>query len=89
MIKISWTNKFRKKLENYLAKYPLSKAKLMETLALFAENPNHPKLKKHKLSGKLKDSQAIAVEYDCRIVFYMPETNEAVFTNIGSHDDVY
>jgi mRNA-degrading endonuclease YafQ of YafQ-DinJ toxin-antitoxin module len=62
---------------------------IQEKLELFVKEPFHPTLKNHKLSGNLKGLNAIYIEYDCRLVFHMLSEDEALLTNIGSHDEVY
>lgn len=63
-------------------------------LAALAEDPFHPGLKTHKLSGQLRGLWACWVEYDCRIVFAFepdPDTGEEmiVLIDLGTHDEVY
>jgi mRNA-degrading endonuclease YafQ of YafQ-DinJ toxin-antitoxin module len=41
-----------------------------ERVELFKSNPFDPKLKTHRLSGKLKDLWSFSIEYDLRVVFY-------------------
>lgn len=61
-----------------------------EVTALFIQDPFHPSLKTHKLTGKLKNLWSFSIEYDLRVIFYFEEKNSrAVFVNIGSHDEVY
>jgi addiction module RelE/StbE family toxin len=61
-----------------------------ETAGLFLQDPFHPSLKTHKLSGKLKDLWSFSVEYDLRVIFYFEDNkSKAVFVDIGSHDEVY
>lgn len=56
---------------------------------LFIQNPYDPALKTHKLSGKLKDLWAFSLGYDLRVVFYFFSPEQAVFVDIGTHDEVY
>ena len=61
-----------------------------EVTALFIQDPFHPSLKTHKLSGKLKDLWSFSVEYDLRVIFYFEDKNsKAIFVFIGSHDEAY
>ena len=62
------------------------------TLELLSDNANHPKLKTHKLKGKLEGSWACSAGFDLRIVFRFGkyEEQEAVFLEtIGTHEEVY
>lgn len=62
------------------------------TLELLSDNAYHPKLKTHKLKGKLERSWACSVGFDLRIIFRFSkyEGQEAVFLEtIGTHEEVY
>ena len=58
---------------------------------LFKNDPFDPKLKTHKLSGKLKGLWSFSVTYNIRVVFYFTNDKpvKAIFVNIGDHDEVY
>jgi addiction module RelE/StbE family toxin len=61
-------------------------------LELLAEDAIHPKLKTHKLKGKLEGSWACSAGYDLRILFRFGkyEDQEAIFLDtIGTHEEVY
>jgi mRNA-degrading endonuclease YafQ of YafQ-DinJ toxin-antitoxin module len=60
-------------------------------LELFINDPFHPKLKTHKLSGKLKNLWSFSLDYDLRIVFYFTKDKpkKAILIDIGTHDEVY
>lgn len=65
------------------------KEKIKYKLELFTHIPYHPELKNHKLSGNLKELNAISIEYDCRILFKFISENEVLLVDIGSHNEVY
>lgn len=52
-------------------------------------DPFDPRLRTHKLSGKLEGLWSFSVEFDVRVIFYFTEKDEAVFVDVGSHDEVY
>ena len=58
------------------------------TLRLLSQDLNSPKLKTHKLHGKLKDSYSCNINYQYRIVFSY-DKNYVYLESIGSHEDVY
>lgn len=89
MILLRWNAKFKKRLAQYLKKYPQKKELIKEKLATFSKNPYSYELRNHKLSGKLNESRAISVDYDCRIVFTELNEREVFLIDIGSHDEVY
>jgi len=89
MIEIIWDKKFEKKLFKFIKKRPLLKNKIKEKLSLFTNEPYSPKLKNHKLSGRLKDLNAISIDYDCRIIFKIINEEKVLLIDIGTHKEVY
>ena len=91
---LAWDNSFKRSFKRLTKNNNDLKSKIIETLELLQENPYNPKLKTHKLQGKLKNLFASIVEYDCRIIFTFtvnPENNDQVIAliDIGTHDNVY
>jgi mRNA-degrading endonuclease YafQ of YafQ-DinJ toxin-antitoxin module len=64
-------------------------ARFWQRLEVFTDDPFEPSLKTHKLSGNLKESWSFSLDYDQRVVFYFTADGNAVFTDIGTHDEVY
>jgi mRNA-degrading endonuclease YafQ of YafQ-DinJ toxin-antitoxin module len=60
------------------------KAEIKEDL--FKKDPFHPKLKTHKLSGKLKDRWSFSVDNSFRIIFRFVRRNLVYFLLIGDHE---
>lgn len=59
-------------------------------LVLFMDQPFHPFLRNHALTGKLQGLRAISAGYDLRIVYEQEEGHTRVLLlNAGSHDEVY
>ena len=59
-------------------------------LTLFMDQPFHPALRNHALSGKLRGLRAISAGYDLRIVFEEEGGHARVLLlNTGTHDEVY
>ena len=56
---------------------------------LFSQDPFHPSLRTHKLTGKLEGFWVFTVAYDCWVVFAFLENKEVLFIDIGGHDEVY
>jgi mRNA-degrading endonuclease YafQ of YafQ-DinJ toxin-antitoxin module len=56
---------------------------------VFADNPFEPKLRTHKLSGKMKYLWAFRLGYDLRVVFIFEEEDKVLLIDIGTHDEVY
>lgn len=53
---------------------------------LFRDNPFHPSLKTHKLSGKEKEAWAFWIDYQYRIKFVFLTEDEVLFLDVGTHD---
>lgn len=87
-LKIEFAPTFSKKFNKLTRKRPQILHHFSEKLKIFRENPRHPSLKTHKLSGNLKDCYAFSVEKDCRAIFSW-EGDEVEFVLIGKHDEVY
>jgi addiction module RelE/StbE family toxin len=59
-------------------------------LTLFMDQPFHPTLKNHGLTGKLRGLRAISAGYDLRVVYEVEGGHATVLLlNTGSHDEVY
>lgn len=53
---------------------------------IFSNNPLDPRLKTHRLHGKLKEFFSFSIDYKYRIVFKFLDQNKALFLDIGDHD---
>ena len=56
---------------------------------IFRTDAFDPRLRTHKLSGRLKDLWTFSVTRDIRIVFEFLEADEVLFHSIGRHEVVY
>ena len=59
-----------------------------EVLDLFAENPNHPALRNHTLTGKYAGFRSIDVTDDWRAL-YRTENERIIFVDFGTHVELY
>lgn len=57
-------------------------------LALFSQNPKHPSLRSHKITGELQNLHSISITKSIRMT-YLQRQNETYFTDIGTHDEIY
>lgn len=53
---------------------------------IFRQNPHEPRLKTHKLKGKLKKFYSFSIDYHYRIVFHYKSENKVIFDTIGTHE---
>ena len=58
-------------------------------LKLFQLQPQHPSLRTHKLSGKMKNRWSISLSKSFRMIYILLEKDESYFIAIGTHDKVY
>lgn len=66
---------------------------LTKRLALFRNDPGHPKLRKHKLYGRMKGFYSINISGDLRAIYYLLKENKyeliVGFTRLGTHSQLY
>lgn len=63
--------------------------RIEKQIALFEENPKHPSLRIHKLSGSTENMRSISITMSIRMVYVFLEDNTALFVKIGTHEQVY
>jgi mRNA-degrading endonuclease YafQ of YafQ-DinJ toxin-antitoxin module len=89
-MEVSFSDSFRK-VFNRRVKSTELEPEFWIRFELFVIDPFDPRLKTHKLSGKLKELWSFSVEYDLRVIFYFTKDKpkRAIFVDIGNHDEVY
>ena len=80
--------RFKKNLRSFLNKHPELEPVFKEKLDALVKNPQHPSLKTHKLTGRLRNFLAASITYEYRLVFYVDKNNIFLLA-IGTHDEVY
>ncbi len=86
------SSSFIRSAKKIVKKWPDTAEDIRVSLKLLSEDAAHPKLKTHKLKGKLEGSWACSVGYDLRIIFRFGqyENQEAIFLEtMGTHEEVY
>lgn len=81
-------DKARRQIQKIKTKDRLLYKKIEKQLAMLVVNPDHPSLRKHKLSGSLDDAWSISIDMNYRALYYLVE-GEAYIFRIGTHDSVY
>ncbi|MEO0012551.1 MAG: hypothetical protein RLZZ535_940 [Cyanobacteriota bacterium] len=89
MIKVSFSSSFLRVFKKRIKGNTKLESRFWTKVEVFTNNPFDPSLRTHKLSGKLKDLWSFSVEYDERVLFYFTDDGNAVFIDIGNHDEVY
>lgn len=87
-MKFSLEPELFKKFKEINKKNPKLSKKIQKQLKFFSENSKHPSLKNHKLKGILSERWSISIEGNIRMIYYI-NNNEAVFFDIGTHDEIY
>lgn len=89
MVSVSFDPSFRRAFKRRIAPDQAREKRFRAKLLTFIQDPFHPTLRTHRLSGKLKDYWSFTVEYDLRVIFYFVDEDRAVFIDIGTHREVY
>jgi addiction module RelE/StbE family toxin len=63
--------------------------RIEKQILLFEENPKHPSLRVHKLSGNRENMWSISITMSIRMVYLLIEDDQAIFIKIGTHEQVY
>lgn len=61
---------------------------IKEKIALFLSNKYDNSLNLHKLKGSMGECWSFSIESNIRVIL-MHSNDEVIFTDIGSHDEVY
>jgi addiction module RelE/StbE family toxin len=89
VIKITWDQGFKRIYKKKVKNDDDLKKKFWNAMELFSKNPFNPRLRTHKLTGKLEGLWALTIDYDCRVIFQFIDKNEVFLIDIGGHDEVY
>lgn len=89
MLKITWDQGFKRIYKKKIKTDDDLKKRFWDTVELFSKNPFNPRLRTHKLTGKLEGLWAFSVAFDYRVVFKFLDKDEVLLIDIGGHDEVY
>mgnify|MGYP001434092190 FL=1 len=89
MIKISWDQGFRRAYRKQVRNDTELKNRFWDAMEMFAKDPFHPRMRTHKLTGRLDGLWAFSVSFDCRVIFKFLSKTEILLIDIGGHDEVY
>jgi mRNA-degrading endonuclease YafQ of YafQ-DinJ toxin-antitoxin module len=90
MYKILETQKYHKKLLNFLKKHKNMTDKHKKVMFLLGNNLYHPSLRLYKLQGELKNYYSISLDLEYRIILdFIIIDNQIYLLDIGSHDEIY
>jgi len=84
------TASFDRQARKFLKQHPDLRARISEVFAQLQDDPFHPSLKLHALTGKLDGLQAIRINFSYRVVLTLQmQAQSILLLDIGSHDSVY
>lgn len=82
-MKIIYSSKFAKEYKKLPRRIKLSAEKKER---IFRKDPFDPRLKTHKLSGKLKDFYSFSIDYQHRIIFEFTNKDVIWYHSVGTHE---
>ena len=94
MTTLVWSAAFVRGFKRAVRRQPQLRVRVERTLEQLAEDPFHPTLHSHKLTGKLAGAWACTVDYHNRVLFEFvqnPESGEKeiLLLTMGTHYEVY
>jgi len=89
VIKVSWDQGFKRVYRKKVKNDAELKGRFWDAAEMFAKDPFHPRLRTHKLTGRLEGLWAFSVSFDCRVIFKFLSKTEILLIDIGGHDEVY
>ncbi|PIR68810.1 hypothetical protein COX93_01450 [Candidatus Nomurabacteria bacterium CG_4_10_14_0_2_um_filter_30_12] len=63
--------------------------KALERIKIFTEDPFNFLLNNHALTGEYKNIRSINITGDYRVLFYYANENTVIFSDIGTHPELY
>ena len=90
MFKLVITESYLKRARKFFAKHPQVLQQYEKMLRLLCINPQHPSLRLHKLSGRLKGLFSVSINISYRVIInFIIRNDQIVLIDIGSNDEVY
>lgn len=87
-MQVSFSDEVDKQLKKIKQKDSKLAKRIEKQITLFIQNPKHPSLRLHKLTGDLQELWSISISKSIRMVYIFDE-NIAYFIDLGTHDEVY
>ncbi len=88
--KLIFTESYLKRAKKFATQHPELRGLYQKTLQLLEQNPFHPSLRLHALSGRLNGLYSISINLRYRLTIELLIDDECIiFINVGSHDEIY
>ena len=88
-MKVAFSSSFKRAYKKRIKGQKEKEDAFFKKMEIFIDEPYHPQLRTHKLSGQLKDLWSFSIDYNIRVIFYFVDEQHVIFENIGTHDEVY
>ena len=69
MIKVAFSSSFKRAYKKRIKGQKEKEEAFYKKMEMFINEPYHPQLRTHKLSGQLKNLWSFSIDYDLRIIF--------------------
>ncbi|MFA7123892.1 MAG: type II toxin-antitoxin system mRNA interferase toxin, RelE/StbE family [Candidatus Delongbacteria bacterium] len=90
MIKIIYSDHFKRRVRKFVKKHPDLVQQYEKTIELLELNPHHPSLRLHKLTGKLSDLYSVYINITYRLsIEFLIQDEKIIPVDIGTHEEVY
>ncbi|MBI3808500.1 MAG: type II toxin-antitoxin system mRNA interferase toxin, RelE/StbE family [Nitrospirae bacterium] len=93
MRQLVWGKTFIRAHKRAIQRHPDLQAEIERVLRLLADDPFDPRLRTHKLKGKLLGIWACSIGYDLRLVFEFVKSagkeDDILLIEVGTHEEVY
>lgn len=87
---IVYTDAYNRRASRFFKRHASLLRQYEKAMSLLELDPHHPSLRLHKLSGRLSDMHAIAINISYRVIIYFHMDGETIYpVDIGDHDSVY
>lgn len=84
---------FSKDFDRQLAKIKKLNPRLFEQvnkkICLLENNVNHASLRRHKLSGSMRQVWSVSINKSIRLLFIMIDKDNYYLIGVGKHEEVY
>ena len=88
--RLIYPESYKERAKKFLKKHPEIQGQYEKTLELLEVNPQHPSLRLHGLSGRLKGLSSVSINMSYRIALEIViRDKDIILVDIGDHDHVY
>lgn len=85
-----FTESYIKRVKRFAKRHPELKSQYEKTLLLLEQNPFHPSLRLHALTGRLTGLYSVSINLNYRLTLELLIHDERIIPiNVGSHEDLY